>query len=49
VTAEQHDEALPDWVLEKLRQVSTSTLAAGRGPLGYRTMATQFTATTEEV
>jgi regulator of RNase E activity RraA len=36
VTAEQHDEALPDWVLEKLRQVSTSTLATLLFRRGFR-------------
>src|SRR5215472_8129020 len=36
VTAEQHDEALPDGVLEKLRQVSTSTLATQLFRRGFR-------------
>jgi hypothetical protein len=36
VTDEQHDEALPDGVLEKLRQVSTSTLATQLFRCGFR-------------
>jgi regulator of RNase E activity RraA len=36
VTDEQHDEALPDGVLEKLRQVSTSTLATQLFRRGFR-------------